>query len=837
MTFAFKTNIILRLDIKGQKLLLLFFLLTGLINNSCAINLVTLSDTIVNENIYFDSEIQKYANDSIKIDVVNRKAYLFGNAKIEYQNTTITASYIEINWNNNTIYATTSLDSLGNRIGYPIFTDNEENFKAHSITYNFKTKKCYVKQITTKEGEGYILGKKVKKTEDDIFYLRKGDYTTCDAKKPHYSIRSNKIKVIPGKKIITGPAYLTFFGIPTPLFFPFGYFPNNDKQSSGVLIPSYGESESLGFFLKNGGYYLTLNDRMDLSIRSDIYSKGSWALRSNLRYKRRYKFNGNLNLSYGNMINSEKGFPNYSIKKDFFIRWKHQQDPKANPSLQFSANVNAGSSTFHKNNSFNSNDYLSNTFQSSINVTKRWEGTPFNLSANLRHNQNTQTKVVNLSIPDISFNINRIFPFKGIGKAGKTYWYDKIGVSYSMSTKNTISIADSLLFTKNSFDNFRNGMKHTIPVSTSIKVLKRFTLTPRISITERWYLSQIQKFWNGNSVISDTLNKFTRAHDYSLAAGLNTKIYGLIKFNKSKLAAIRHVVTPNLSFSFKPDFSEEKYGYYKSVQIDSTGQRQQYSIMQNGIFGAPSTGRSGNINFSLGNILEMKVRSNKDTTESLKKIKILESLNIASSYNIFKDSLNINQINLNARTRLLNVFDITFSSIYDPYTSNAEQTKNINQFEINTNKRLARLTSLNSSIGISLNDKSFLKNKKKEEIKDERDFYQIPWDLQANYSITYNKGFKSAAFSDTVQTLNFSSNIKITPKWKIGFRSGYDFDTKKLSYTTVDIYRDLHCWEMLFNWIPIGFHRSYTLTIRVKASILQDLKYEKKKDWFTPDFN
>ena len=828
------------MNIKAQKLLLLLFLLTGFINNSCAISTVILSDTLNSENVYFESEIEKFADDSIKLDIINRKAYLFGNAKIKYQHTTITASYIEINWNKNTIYATTSLDSLGNKIGHPVFTEGQESFKAHSITYNFKTKKCYVKQITTKEGEGYILGKTVKKTEDDIFYLKKGDYTTCNAEKPHYAIRANKIKVIPGKKIITGPAYLTFFSIPTPLIFPFGYFPNNDKKSSGILIPSYGESASLGFFLKNGGYYFTINDKVDLSLKSDIYTKGSWALRSNLRYKNRYKYNGNLNLSYGNMINSEKGFPNYSVKKDFFIRWKHQQDPKANPSLQFSANVNAGSSTFHKNNSFNANDYLSNTFQSSVNITKRWEGTPFNLSTNLRHSQNTQTKIVNLSIPDVSFNMNRVFPLKNIGKQGKKHWYDKIGLSYNMNTKNTISIADSLLFSKNSFASFRNGMKHTIPISTSVKVLKHFTLTPRISLTERWYLSQIQKSWDGNSVITDTLHKFTRAHDYSFSTGLNTKIYGLIQFNKSKLAAIRHVITPNLSFSYKPDFSEEKYGYYKTVQNDeAVGSFEEYSILQNGIFGKPSKGKNGNINFSLGNILEMKVRNNKDTVETLKKIKLLESLNISSSYNIFKDSLNLSQINLNARTRLLNIFDITFSSRYDPYITNKAMTNHINQFEINTNNRLARLTSLNSSIGMSLNDKSFRSKNKEEENKEEenRDFYQIPWDLRINYALTYNKGYKSAAFSDTIQSLNFSGNVKITPKWKIGFRSGYDFDTKDFTYTSVDIYRDLHCWEMLFHWIPTGFHKSYMLTIRVKAAALRDLKFEKKKDWFTPDYN
>lgn len=823
--------------------LLLLFLSTGLINNSAASNTPIFNDTTA-QNSFFEAEIEKDAKDSIKLDIINQKAYLYGDAEIKYQKTTITAAYIEIDWISNTIFATTALDSLGNKMGHPVFTEGAESFKAHEITYNFKSKKCRVKQISSKEGEGYILGKVVKKMEDDIFYLKKGDYTTCDAEKPHYAIRANKIKVIPGEKIITGPAYLTFFSIPTPLIFPFGYFPNNDKKSSGVIIPSYGESANLGFFLKGGGYYFTLSDKMDLSLKSDIYTKGSWNLKSQFRYKNRYKYNGNLNLSYGNILNSVKGFPDYSVKKDFNIKWRHQQDPKANPSLNFSANVEAGSSTYHRNNSYNANDFLKNTMRSSVNLTKNWEGAFFNnLTFNLSHSQNTSTKNVNLTLPEISLNSKRLYPFKSLGNTAKTQWYDKIMIKYDMRTKNTISTADSLLFTKNSLSNFRNGMKHIIPISTSIKMLKHFTLKPSFNLTERWYLSQIEKKWNANSnsIITDTLHKFTRGHNYNFSTALNTKIYGMVQFNKSKIAAIRHVITPNLTFKYTPDFSEEKYGYYKTVQSDTLGNTQQYSIMNTGVYGSPSKGKSGNINFGFSNILEMKTRSKKDTIETLKKIKLLENLSIRSSYNIFADSLNLNDITLNARTRLLDVFDINFSSRYDPYTSNKEQTKNINQFELNTNNRLARLASLSTSIGFSLNDKTFSSKKKKDENKDEeedeRDFYAIPWDLSANYSLTYNKGYKSSAFADTTQSLNFSGNLKLTEKWKIGFRSGYDFDAKDFTYTSVNIYRDLHCWELLFNYIPIGYHKSYTLTIRVKAAALRDLKFEKKKDWFTPEYD
>ena len=812
-------------------------LLTGIIEKSFAFNNNPKDSLIANNknsNFSFEDEIIKDAKDSINIDLKNKKIFLYGNAKILYKDIKIEAGFIEIDWNTNVITAKPKLDTLGKKIQIPFFKEGEESFNAEEIKYNLKSKKGIIKQIKAKEGEGFILGDKVKKTENDILYLKNGDFTTCDHDKPHFSIRSKKIKVIPGEKIITGPAYLRLFNFPTPLALPFGYFPNNQKKSTGLIFPSYGESANLGFFLKEGGYYFTLSDKADLSIKGDIYSKGSWGLKSLFRYKQRYKYSGNFDLSYGNIINSEKGFPDYSVKKDFFVRWNHKQDAKANPTLQFSANINAGSSTYHRNNTFNSNEYLSNTFQSSVNLSKRWEGKPFSLSANLRHNQNTQTKIINLSLPDISFNMNRIFPFKNLGKKGKESWFHKIGVSYSSNLRNDVSIADSLLFSKESIKSFRNGIRHSIPISTSVKVLKYFTFSPRINYTERWYTNQISKSFNSldSTIITDTLNKFTRAGEYNITAGLNTKIYGLVQFKKGKIKAIRHVITPNLSFSYKPDFSNSQYGYYKNVQ-SSTGNTEEYSIMQNGIFGSPSKGKQGNIILNISNILEAKLNSKKDTIKSTKKIKIFENLNVGSSYNIFADSLNLNDINLNARTRFLDVIDFTFSSRYDPYVVNENFTNNVNKFELFENGRLARFTNANTTVGLTISNNTFKKKKEEEKEKNNK----ISWSFNANYSLNYNKGYRSSEFSDTIQTLNFSGDLKISDKWKLNFQSGYDFDTKELTYSSINIYRDLHCWEMILNLIPIGYHRSYTFTIRVKAAILQDLKLERKRDWIKTDFN
>ena len=837
---AIDTNVILRLNFKKQTLILFLFLLTGFFNKSIADTIPPNQDSTQTQSNFFDDEIKQFAEDSLKLSINDKKAYLYGNAKIEYKNTTITASYIEIDWDENTIYASFTKDSTGNKIGRPLFTEENESFTAEEITYNFKTKKCSVKKITTQEGEGYILGQTVKKVTDDIFYLHKGDYTTCDAEKPHFSIRANKIKIIPGEKIITGPAYLTFFGIPTPLFFPFGYFPNNDKKSSGIIVPSYGESANMGFFLKDGGYYFTLSDKIDLSLKSDIYTQGSWNLKSLLRYKNRYKYNGNFNLSYGNMKNSYIGFPDYSEKKDFHVKWSHKQDQKANPSLTFSANVEAGSSTYHRNNSYNDDDYLKNTMSSNISLSKSWNDGFFNnLNLSLRHSQNTSNNNISLTLPDISLNSKRVYPFKLLGSSVKQQWHDKISIKYGMTTKNTISTHEDSLFHYTALTKFRNGMKHNIPISTSIQVFKHFNLTPSLNLTERWYLNQIEKTWNqhDSTVTTDTIHKFTRGHDYNFSTGINTKIYGLIEFEKSNIAAIRHVISPSISFSYNPDFSKEKYGYYKTVQKNADGEIETYSIMKNGIYGSPSNRENGNINFSLGNILEMKIKNKKDTAEAFKKIKLIESLGISSSYNIFLDSLNFTNIKLNARTRLLDIFDITFSSDYDPYITNSDKTNRINQFEFATNKRLARLKSFTTSIGLNISDGDFNPEKENNKEENETDFYAIPWSLSAHYALTYDKKHNIAAFADTTQSLTFSGNLKITKNWKIGFRSGYDFDEKELTYSSVDVYRDLHCWEMLFNWIPLGYHQSYTLTIRVKAAVLRDLKYEKKKDWFTPEYD
>ena len=821
------------MNIKKHSFTVFIFLLTLFFNNLFCITIENKFIENDDDSDILKDEIKQYAKDSIKVDINEKKAILYGDAKITYQDITITAAVIEINWEKSTIHALHNIDSINQKIGKPVFREKNESFEADEITYNFKTKKCRINNIITNEGEGYILGETVKKVDDKSFFILNGDYTTCDAEKPHFSIRSKKIKVVPGEKIVTGPAFLSFFKIPTPIFLPFSYLPNNSKKSSGILVPSYGESANMGFFLKELGYYFTINDKLDLTLKSDIYTQGSWNLKSLFRYKKRYKHSGNLSLNFGSFISSYKGFPDYSKKQDFNIKWAHKQDPKANPSFRFSANIEAGSSTYHRNNSYDANDYLKNTMSSNINISKSFANSFINnLNISFRHSQNISNKTISLTIPNVSINSKRISPFKKLGNPNKKNWFDKIYFQYTLNSKNSITTADSLLFSRKSLTKFRNGVSHNIPISSTFRVLKHFNLTANFNLTERWYTNQINKTWNNNTseIIIDTINKFTRGHDYSFSSGLNTKIYGLLNFKNSKLAAIRHVITPSLSFRFQPDFSDEKYGFYKTVQINNQGDIAKYSIMQNGIYGSPSSFKSGNINLNIGNLVDMKLKSIKDTSEIFNKINIIESLNIGTSYNIFSDSLNFSNLRLNARTRILNIFDITFNGNYDLYVTNNDKDNNINKFEILTNKRLARLKNFTTSFGVRINESTFKNEEDSEKVR-------LKWNFSSDYTLNYNKGFNISRYADTIQSLNFSGGFNLNKKWKLGFRSGYDFESKEISYTSIDIYRDLHCWELLFNWIPIGYHQSYTITLRVKAASLRDLKYEKKKQWFVPDYN
>ncbi len=795
-------------------------------------------DTVINVPAgegFLKSKVHYTADDSIRFAVKEKKVYLFGNADITYEQINLKAAYVILDWNTNTVYAKGVADSTGKITGDPVFTEGAQSFRTKEITYNFETKKGKIKDVITTEGEGHIHGQVVKKMEDENYFIRKGGYTTCDLDHPHFLIASNKLKVIPNDKVVTGPAYLTIEDVPMPLVLPFGFFPNKKERTTGIKLPAYGESPSLGFFLKEGGYYFTIGNKMDMLLLGDIYSKGSYGAKVISNYKQRYKYSGNIQLSYASVREGYKEFPGYSVNNNFFVRWKHTQDPKARPNSTFSADVNAGSRNNFKNGTTsNSQNFLTNTFQSNISWSKSWAGTPFNLSTSMAHSQNTLNKTVDLTLPQLAFTVNRIYPFKRKIAVGKSRWYEKIGTSATLDFKNSVHTADSLFLRTETFNNMVNGAQLSVPITTQFKVLKYFNITPTFNSNARLYFQTIRKYWDNENqkAVTDTLQDIRVNGDYSMNANINTIIYGMFKFKKGKLKAIRHVMTPNVGFTYRPDFGTEQYGYY-----GSNGALTSYSIYDIG-YGAPPSGETGAISFSLNNNIEMKVKSAKDTITGTKKVPIFDVLSVGGSYNFFADSLKLSDFSLNARTTLFKAINVVFSSSFTPYMLDS-LNRRIDTYRWSAKKGWLKLTTASLAVGFSLNRQG---NQQKQSAKgteaeqnmvntypDQFVDFNIPWQFSTNYNINYDALKKK---DNITQALSFDGNINLTPKWKLGFRSGYDFVANKLTTTSLNIYRDLHCWQATFNWVPFGTIQSYSIDINVKSSILQDLKLSRKRDWY-----
>jgi hypothetical protein len=779
-----------------------------------------LVDTTSNKTNFLASKVHYFATDSSIILLQEKKVLLYHEAQVNYEDIELKAEHIIINWNDNTVYAIGLPDSTGTIVGDPVFTEGGKTYDCKSILYNFTTKKGKIKGMRTQDGDGYIHGDQLKKNDDNSMFIEHSKYTTCSADEPHFYIGAKKLKVIPGNKIISGPANLVISDIPTPLVVPFGLFPVQNKQSSGFIMPSYGYSPARG--------YNTL---------------GSWKIKAQSAYKKKYAYSGNLSLSYSKNLLGEEGLADSEDKRDFYIKWSHKQDGKAHPNRRFNANVNAGSSTFNQYNANQNNDYLKNTLSSTVSYSYSWPTKPFNFSANLRHSQNTQTHKVSLSLPELNFGINSSNPFKRKISSGKQKWYEKIRMSYTANAKNQIETIDSLLFRNETLDQMKYGIKHNIPISSSFKVFKYINVSPSANYNERWYFNRIEKSWNTDSlyVETDTINGMRAVRDFSTSVSLNTKIYGLYQFKSEKIKALRHVLTPSLSFSYRPDFSEDKFGYYDWSIADTTGnQNDVYSYFQEGIYNTAPKGKSGNLNFSLNNNLELKVKTRNDSIVEYKKVAIFKSLSLGGNYNLAADSFNLSNITFSGRTELFPKMNIKFNGSFNPYQINEEGAR-IEKFVWKDDYSLGRLTNFNFTINWNLKSSEKTKETVKPKNTTEQEWsmiqdnpgdyvdFNIPWNVGLDYSYIYSK----PTLEKTVrQTFNVNGNVRLTEKWKIGFRSGYDFDTKKISYSSIDVYRDLHCWEMRFNWIPFGPRQSYNLSINVKSSVLQDLKLNKRKSFY-----
>lgn len=815
---------------------------------------------------FIEDKIERTCSDSTIQDFKSNKIYYYGDAKVVYDDITIEAEYIEFDFDKRTVFAKGMLDSLGKLYGNPVFYEGDKKYLSESMTFNFDTKKGIITKVFTEDAMGYIHGNKIKKMDDNTINIKSGSYTTCsNPEHPHYEFHFGKAKVIPDDKIVTGPAYFKLEETPLPIGVPFGIFPNTKGQRNGILVPSWGESANRGFYFENGGYYWGINEHVDLQLLADIYTRGSWAIKPTLRYNKRYAFNGSFSGSYAVNKIGAKGSSDYNESTDFKVRWVHKQDPKARPNSSFSADVYIVSSNYNKYNAISSNEYLSNTFQSSIAYQTKL-GNLFNFTANASHSQNTLTHVMTVTLPELTLTMNRVYPLKNMGNPAKKRWYKDLYISYTANAKNYVSMADSLYFKPNWLNNVQNGIQHRIPISMPVKLFKYITWTTSATITDRMYFKYFEKEWINDSTMpqggylrTDTINQFRNAFSFDVSSSLTTKLYGQLNFKKGPIRAIRHVFTPSIGISYNPDFSKDFWNYYDTY-YDANGIEQLYSMFQGNIYGTPPSGEAGRINYSFGNNLEIKVPSRKDTITGTRKIKLIEDLSFSGSYDIAKDSLNFSYLSVNGRTTLFKNLSLRYSSIWDPYILDSTGRKQLNQFEWDVNKRLFRKNSVswNFSLSYSLNNDTFKKNggnknsttrqfessplASEEEMNDIRSHpedyidWSTKWSMSLSYNLTLSNSFSYIKYllqdnRRVIQTLGLNGNVNLSPKWKVSVQTGWDFELKKLSYTSLTIYRDLHCWEMRFNWIPLGTYKSWNFTINVKASALQDLKLTRKKDY------
>ncbi len=809
-----------------------------------------------------EAAITYSAKDSTIVDLENQRVYMYKEGVVTYQNIELKADYIELNLATKEVYAEGLPDSTGTKVGTPVFKEGSDEFESQTLRYSFETQKGIITDVKTAQGDGFVHSERTKKIGKDEFLLQHGKYTTCDADHPHFYLRMSRAKVISNKKIITGPAYMVLEDF--PIYFPmipFGYFPNSTTYSSGILIPTYGEENSRGFFLRDGGYYWAANEFFDLTVQGDIYSKGSWGTSLGTNYKKRYKYSGSFKFDYN--LNKTGDEPKQSISKGFQLVWTHSQDSKANPSQSFSASVNLSTSSYDRENATTITNYLQTQKSSSISYAKTFENSPFNMSINLRHSQNSTDSTMTLGLPEMTFNMSKINPFKAKKRVGPTKWYEQIGLSYSGNIRNTITAKENEILKKSLVKDWQNGMKHSIPITLpSFNLLKFINVSPSFSYSERWYTSYVKKEYDlsyGNPKLSassdyyhvriDTLYGFKRNYDYSYSLSASTNIYGMYQMRNpdSKIKAIRHKVTPSVSFSYRPDFGQSKYGFWDSY-VDSTGKVNYYTYFENGIYGYTSRGASGSINFSISNNLEAKVLDAKnDSTKSgqaFKKVKIIDNLSASASYNLIADSLNLSTISLNGRTTIKGV-SVNFGGILDPYMVN-EKGVHYNEYVWNHAqglKKLGTLRSANMSFGMSFDSQKGKKEAEanKKAIEEEKKLpgsyseyvdFNIPWSFNFNYSMTYSKPLVPSKKSTIMQSLNFSGQLSLTEKWKMNMNTNFDVQAMKFSFTTFNVTRTLHCWSMSFNFVPFGDRKSYSFNLSASSSMLRDLKLSKQRSWY-----
>ncbi len=855
--------------------LFLFLSYTFVINsfyviNASVLDSITKKDSIQKPKSFLLENIDYEATDTVLIDPKNRSIRLYNNAKIFYGDMQIESGIIVVNYEINEIYAGRIKDSLGEYSQFPIFKQGQDEVRPDSLRYNMDSKKAIIFNSRTEESGLNIISDKTKKENDSVYYMNRAKFTTSkNMDDPEYYFLLRKAKVIPGKKIITGPTNMYIANVPTPIGLPFAYFPISNKRSYGIIFPSFGEQNTRGYFIQNGGYYLPINDNLDLTLLGDYYTNGSHGIRVENTYLYRYRFRGNLSFRFENLIQGERGFPDYSKSSIYNLRWSHSQDAKSNPNSRFSASVNLGSSKYYQEsiNQVNAANYLNNTLSSSVSYSKTFVGEPqVNLSLSATHSQNTNTQTINMTLPSFQGSVSRIYPFEP--KLGtKKGIIQNINLQYSVRGENRITTTDSLFFKKEMFDSAKTGLQHNIPISTNFKLFKFFSFSASTNFQETWVFKTVNISYDqqNQQEITEETSGFDSFRTYNFSTSLGTTVYGMYNFSeKSKIKALRHVLRPSLSFGISPPF-DQYYDSYEIVSADGlTTSQVEYSRFEGSIFGLPNKNYSSSLSLSLNNNIEAKVVDKESDEDELKKIKIFNNLNFSTSYNLALDSLNLSPIRMTGGTQLLkNKLNLNFGATFDAYALD-DNNRRINKFNINNGGGLFRVTSANLTFNYSLSSSDNKKESKKEEsmideslrnggrdddlfgiamdtasqafnLQDEEEDeiindlynYKIPWSLRLAYAINYNNIFNQNEISS--HSLMFSGNVDLSPKWNAGISSGYDFKNNGITYTQLRFERDLLSWRMNFSWIPFSANKQWNFFIGIKSGMLSDIKYDKRR--------
>ncbi len=835
-----------------------------------------------------DAPVTFSSDDSLVYDATAKRAFLYGNSNVKYQNMDLKSDRVQMSLDSNLVHATGKADTTGKLIGKPVFVMGKDTYESDTISYNFKTKKGFINSVYTAQEDGFLTSEKSKRDSSGVLYLQHGRYTTCDQEHPDFYIALSRAKVRPGKDVVFGPAYLVVADVPLPLAIPYGFFPFTKSYSSGFIMPSYGDESSRGFYLRDGGYYFAINDKWDLKLLGEIYTKGSWGLSAASNYRKRYKYSGSFFFSYQNTKNGDKGMPDYAEQTSFKLQWSHRQDAKANPYTSLSASVNFASTSYERNNlssMYNPQSYTQSLRTSSVSWSSSFSSIGLTLSGTANLSQNMIDSTVSLSLPDLNIAVSRFYPFKRKHMAGKERWYEKISVSYTGQLQNSIDTKESKLFKSNLIKDWRNAFRHEIPIQANFTLFKYININPSFNFTDRMYTNKETQSWDeeNQEAVRDTTYGFYNVYDWRMSVSASTKLYGFWvpsrKIFGDKIQAIRHVLSPQVSFSYAPDNGSRYYETYQKTNPDGSVELVEYSPFQNSLYGIPSRGKTGSITFDLGNNLEMKVKSDKDST-GFKKISLIDEFGLNMGYNMADKERPWSDLTMRIRLKWWKNYTFNLNAVFATYAYELDENGNpyVGTHTEYSKGRFGRFQGMSQNISFTLTPEKIKKwfgggddeDKEKDEENEDTDNtdiesnvdddlvrgqhgaekesagkaetdedgymkFSMPWSLTFGYGISmrentggkFNKKTMRYPYKFT-QTLNFSGNIRISDGWNISFSSGYDFENKEMSMTTASLQRDLHCFNMSCS-VVLAPYTSYNFSFRCNAATLTDaLKYDKR---------